>query len=840
MRKATGFASKLHRHTQYKLLGAIDLNNITRIRACEMEGYTLFRIHATDGSSLVFPDATDGRTLGDAVQQLLKTLDDGRHRIAVRIATLLQLSAMDQCGACERYKVRAMHGIDGEKGDASPVHSRVPQGYMCTCVLTPATRTTSAQGGVSRQSSGQGVSRQGGGSMGQIQRGTRAPSGRRMSGAQRRSSIKELQQPEIKYSEVDLWISLPDLGEEGLDSIGGLTVWKPVCIVLGLPYTVGSAKQKPGNGKGGQGARPASTSTSTQEEWVEIDRTEVNHNMLASRFRKKVTTDLLMYKQLKIEVHLYNNHANAGHLRSELDQKRASAHHPVVEQAPLTLFYGEGSFLAEDLLPDLQAKKEIETTTEILDYDAVYRGKIDVTVVVVEHDSAYAEMLVAADELLQLLGQRNDSATIGQKFAEVTAMLACLPGAVLSLLITQLGESNRLQHCFAWTSVKQHVFYNRSLFEHLEAPARLAELDLDARFELIRSFKRKIGGSGLDLMEQKFVVGIFEATEGHDLFDLKDRLDVESESVVNMSQLVHVGVADPGTRAGLLKHFATEGKLLVADPAFVPPLRILSDIDDTLVHSGLGLGGPKYKPGTVLPGFVSLVRVLNARVAFVTARPQFVKHMTYKTLRDRYGIHDAVCLFGELKDSVLIPFAKHTADRMVADRKMANIDGYLKIFPECKFVWFGDSGQGDMLVGDEMNKAYGTMMTGVYIQDVVKKDGLTYSTSKAERAEWCAKDVHVVDNYAEVANHMFSTGLLGTGTLLKISIAMAREVRVLMPQANETILFRAFEHEAQFKKAFQCVVGGPVQFSSAEPEIGRFATTRSRGGRISELEEATA
>ena len=84
-------------------------------------------------------------------------------------------------------------------------------------------------------------------------------------------------------------------------------------------------------------------------------------------------------------------------------------------------------------------------------------------------------------------------------------------------------------------------------------------------------------------------------------------------------------------------------------------------------------------------------------------------------------------LFGELKDSVLIPFAKQTADRMVADRKMGNIDGYIKIFPECKFVWFGDSGQGDMLVGDEMNKAYGDLMTGVYIQDVVKKDGLTYA-----------------------------------------------------------------------------------------------------------------
>ena len=93
-----------------------------------------------------------------------------------------------------------------------------------------------------------------------------------------------------------------------------------------------------------------------------------------------------------------------------------------------------------------------------------------------------------------------------------------------------------------------------------------------------------------------------------------------------------------------------------------------------------------------------------------------------------------------------------------------------------------------------------------------------YSMGKAERAQWSAKDVHVVDNYAEVANHMFSTGLLGTGTLLKVSIAIAREVRVLMPQANETILFRAFEHEAQLN-----MVGGGLRPGPARPR----ATCRS-------------
>ena len=31
-------------------------------------------------------------------------------------------------------------------------------------------------------------------------------------------------------------------------------------------------------------------------------------------------------------------------------------------------------------------------------------------------------------------------------------------------------------------------------------------------------------------------------------------------------------------------------------------MRLLSDMDDTFVHSGYGLGGPKYPKGTVMPG----------------------------------------------------------------------------------------------------------------------------------------------------------------------------------------------------------------------------------------------
>ena len=55
-------------------------------------------------------------------------------------------------------------------------------------------------------------------------------------------------------------------------------------------------------------------------------------------------------------------------------------------------------------------------------------------------------------------------------------------------------------------------------------------------------------------------------------------------------------------------------------------------------------------------GVRSLLEELKAHVVFVTARPQFVSGVTYRTVRDRYKVKDAVVLFGQLRDSLLVPF----------------------------------------------------------------------------------------------------------------------------------------------------------------------------------------
>lgn len=236
-----------------------------------------------------------------------------------------------------------------------------------------------------------------------------------------------------------------------------------------------------------------------------------------------------------------------------------------------------------------------------------------------------------------------------------------------------------------------------------------------------------------------------------------------SDSVYSVMHVILDKIQDSVLQTSVLEHCQREGALLLQDPTFVRPIRVLSDIDDTLVHSGLGLGGPKLPKGTVLPGYVKLLEVLQARVAFVTARPEFVQKFTHRTLRGHYNIPTAIVLSGHLKDSLLVPFKPTYANKLISARKLTNIEHYQKTFPESRFIWFGDSGQGDIIVGQQMIKAdpTGTMVLGAYIQDVVRKDGLHFKSSPEERAAILADSkVHVVDNYLDVAKHLHLRGLL--------------------------------------------------------------------------------
>lgn len=143
-----------------------------------------------------------------------------------------------------------------------------------------------------------------------------------------------------------------------------------------------------------------------------------------------------------------------------------------------------------------------------------------------------------------------------------------------------------------------------------------------------------------------------QSTRGESLYELKHMIDEHDQSEVtnglnfwNLVDVVYVFVTHAVFRGEIIGHINRQGMQLLMKDGFVPPLHVLSDIDDTFVHSGLGLGGPKYPPGTTLPGVLQLYRELKAHMVFVTARPDWLSRMTYRSIF-QYGLHSVTVLSG--------------------------------------------------------------------------------------------------------------------------------------------------------------------------------------------------
>lgn len=239
-----------------------------------------------------------------------------------------------------------------------------------------------------------------------------------------------------------------------------------------------------------------------------------------------------------------------------------------------------------------------------------------------------------------------------------------------------------------------------------------------------------------------FVTQVFLSCTGAKLHDLTHALDREER---NMCLTVH-DFLEESQQTKVIAHLREQ--LSPSDP---PHLHILTDIDDTFVHSGYGLGGPKYPKNTVMPGILALFEVLQAHVVFVTARPSWVQNFTRRQIQKKFGLTDVTILSGKLRDSLLIPFKKSTANRLISRRKINNFAQYEELFPACSFMWFGDSGQSDIQCGLGMKERTDERILGIYIQDVAKSNGCQLKSCSTERSQLSECGVLVVDNYVQVA-----------------------------------------------------------------------------------------
>lgn len=242
-------------------------------------------------------------------------------------------------------------------------------------------------------------------------------------------------------------------------------------------------------------------------------------------------------------------------------------------------------------------------------------------------------------------------------------------------------------------------------------PAAPEPMTLDQRVDAVRAHMD--GRTGAH--DEAALLTLFTEVHGAELRALKRRLDADMTSD-NLVHLVTSDLDDDGVRARLVSHLATAD-----DDLAERQLRVLSDIDDTVYCS---LHDPRYPKGTAYPGVHALYTALGQRagfdpatdgvVTFLSARPGdragLVESATLDQLRGQ-GFERATLLVG-----TALGLRSHDA---MADGKIENFELYRSLYPEYRFVFVGDSGQGDVAFGRHILANYPDDVAAVLIHDVV-------------------------------------------------------------------------------------------------------------------------
>ena len=301
---------------------------------------------------------------------------------------------------------------------------------------------------------------------------------------------------------------------------------------------------------------------------------------------------------------------------------------------------------------------------------------------------------------------------------------------------------------------------------------RLADLSIRTRAALVSALQ----AGRTCARDEDAIRRIFLGTRGAALTELKNAVDAGPPGAKqhhDLQQLVFRDIDDDAVRQDILAHIQREA---------VPrrDLKILSDIDDTLYRNWIdprypAARDPVTKKPYLYPGVRAFYRALDAAfepgdlpdLAFLTARPGdragVGEGITRRHLAD-VGFDRARVLTGDLGHIV--------TNELIAAKKFAGFVEYKRLFPEYRFVFCGDSGQGDAVAGREMMSHPGGGMLAVFIHDVV-------STDADGRAGWLAHGVRFHDTWVGAALDAHALGLLDLASLGAIGAEAIEDMRAV-------------------------------------------------------------
>ncbi|CAE8671158.1 unnamed protein product [Polarella glacialis] len=262
---------------------------------------------------------------------------------------------------------------------------------------------------------------------------------------------------------------------------------------------------------------------------------------------------------------------------------------------------------------------------------------------------------------------------------------------------------------------------------------------------------------------------LLTTSEGDKLMELKKLIDTAGTGH-NLLSMCAV-LSTESLRASLLGHFCAQAVIIKARP-----VHVLSDIDMTVWVGVFGAGGPKFPKGPV-PGALSLFEALGGRITFLSARPPLWESRTRGALLNDIGIAEANILQGTLQNVVRVLVQPEEAHRGMGEQKEKVFNQFAALHPEARFVFFGDSGEGDVdfslafVKGQPLAEFSSSPRAErvALIHDVVGADGVTPKTDLERRKMLDYAGVYVFDTYIGAAERLYRLGFLDEWSLRQLS-----------------------------------------------------------------------
>lgn len=275
---------------------------------------------------------------------------------------------------------------------------------------------------------------------------------------------------------------------------------------------------------------------------------------------------------------------------------------------------------------------------------------------------------------------------------------------------------------------------------------------------------------------------------------LKNKVDAKFP----MFDFMYHRIRSDAERELIFNHFEAQAAVLNGSANFLAPIKLLCDIDDTMLAA---LFDKRYPELTVYPGVHQFAQELLwrsaaisaetadphkgydrdeiddvdniearksagekrpkevQRVTFLTARPELLRKRSSRELR-ACGFHHFTLLMGR--------FANIWGSQRIASGKLWNFVRFKRVFAEHRFVFVGDNGQGDIDLGKELlKKPHLYAVSVVLIHDVIRsgKPESQYSY----RGKECNKSgIHSFRTYIGASFHLYVLGLLPLAAVVRV------------------------------------------------------------------------